>query len=66
MSAKETKRNGVWGIEFHWTAADKAALREEIEKINATPVGTIEPGPDGKNRYVPAAKPKLRVIRGGK
>lgn len=31
-------------------------LSEEIARINATPIGTIEPGPDGRNRYVPAAE----------
>lgn len=29
-------------------------LKQEIARINATPIGTIEPGPDGRNRYVPA------------
>ena len=41
-----------------WTDADivrgERRLRSEIRKINATPVGTIERGPDGKTRYVAA------------
>jgi hypothetical protein len=37
--------------------ADQARqLSAEIAAINATPVGTIEPGPDGRNRYVPAKR----------
>lgn len=34
-------------------------LSAEIATINATPVGTIEKGPDGRNRYVPARPPAV-------
>lgn len=40
--------------------ADQARqLSAEIATINATPVGTIEQGPDGRNRYVPARPPAV-------
>lgn len=35
-------------------------LRSEIRKINATPIGTIERGANGKTRYVAA---KANVVR---
>lgn len=61
-SEERARRLNALGVQpaahWCWTDADivraEHRLRSEIRKINATPIGTIEQGSDGKMRYVPA------------